>query len=276
VKQISPLSLFVQEPIHPSGLWSLWDMMDLWGYRIAATLQQLKELQQYSKQPDIDLNATCPTLDGSNIAGVTINIAASLAEELDLESSKNQINTLRRMSLFGAKMGDFFREVEQLSRRIEEDLRKRNFLFLTPEIHGFWGRKDAFDLGEKFKEAHADIEAAGNCLAVAEGTACVMHLARAMDAALVKLGKKLKVPINPKDTWGVILNAMSGKINALPQRTQREKDKRDKWSEARVHLFHVKEAWRDRPMHAKQTYTPERAKEIYEAVRVFMAHFASL
>jgi hypothetical protein len=69
---------------------------------------------------------------------------------------------------------------------------------------------------------------------------------------------------------------MSAKINKMPEGTQRQKDKRDKWSEARVHLFHVKEAWRDRPLHAKQNFSQARAKEIYEAVRVFMNHFAGL
>jgi hypothetical protein len=62
----------------------------------------------------------------------------------------------------------------------------------------------------------------------------------------------------------------------MPEATPRQKNKRDKWSEARVHLFHVKEAWRDRPLPAKQRYTPPRAKEILDAVAVFMAHFATL
>jgi hypothetical protein len=103
-----------------------------------------------------------------------------------------------------------------------------------------------------------------------------MHLARAMDSALGKLAKKLEITIGGKDSWGVILGAMSAKINKMPEGTQPQKNKRDKWSEARVHLFHVKEAWRDRPLHAKQTFSQERAKEIYEAMRVFMNHFAGL
>lgn len=251
-------------------------MMDLWGYRIAATVHQLRDLERYGAQPDVDKDAPCPTLDGTNIAGVAVNIAASLAEQLNLESSKIQVNTLRRVSLFRGKMAQFLNEIEQLSRRLEEDLRKTNFVFVAADMHGFWGKKDAFELKGKFREAHADITAAGNCLAVGQGTACVLHLARAMDAILVKLGRRLQIPIGPKDTWGVILNAMTGKINGMPQTTQTQKNKRDSWSEARVHLFHVKEAWRDRPMHAKQTFTPARAKEIYEAVRVFTHHFASL
>jgi len=251
-------------------------MMDLWGYRIAATLQQLKELQQYSKQPDIDLNATCPILDGSNIAGVTINIAASLIEELDLESSKIQINTLRRISLFGGKMSQFFQEIEQLSRRFEEDLRKRKFLFVSPDLHQLWGKKDAFGLGNKFKDAQEDIEEAGNCLAVAQGTACVFHLMRAMESAVQTLSGELNMTVTHKTPWRVLTTGMDGKIKKLPDSTEPEKQKKNAWEEACVNLHHVGSVWRNDTMHPAKSYTPSQALEIFNAVKVFMLSLAKL
>ena len=128
----------------------------------------------------------------------------------------------------------------------------------------------------RFQDAHEDILGAAKCLAVGQGTACVLHLDRAMEVALKKLAAKLKLGIGPRDTWGSILSKMTPKIEKMPQKTQRQKDKRQAWSEARTHLVHIKEAWRDRPSYGREFYSPARAKEIFEAVRVFMHYLLDL
>jgi hypothetical protein len=163
--------------------------------------------------------------------------------------------------------------VQQATTRIADDFALQSVLIISGE---FWDKDDDFGLGRKFEPAHRDIKSAGNCLAVGEGTACVLHLSRAMEVALKHLARRFKITIAPKDTWGTILGKMEAPIRALPEATQKQKTKKDKWSETRVHLRHVKDAWRDRTAHGKETFTPARAKEIYEAVRVFMRQLAVL
>jgi hypothetical protein len=253
-------------------------MMDVYGYRLVSLTHELNNVEVgLSHLAASDPKAEAPKLnDEGNWAGLAVKTAESLALELDLESTKLQIGTIIKADLFRLPLQHFISDVRQLRIRIEEDLRKKQFLFIEAGMQAFWGEKDAFELGRKFKEAHDDIEHAGNCLAVGEGTACVLHLARAMDAILNQLATRLKIKIGGKDTWGVLLSAMSTKINKMPEATQKQKNRRDRWSEARVHLFHVKEAWRDRPLHAKQSYSSPRAGEVYEAVRVFVNHFSTL
>jgi hypothetical protein len=47
----------------------------------------------------------------------------------------------------------------------------------------YWDKEHLFGetVSQKFKDASGDIESAGNCLALGQGTACVFHLMRAMD-----------------------------------------------------------------------------------------------
>ena len=51
---------------------------------------------------------------------------------------------------------------------------------------------------------------------------------------------------------------------------------RDLWSKSHVHLYHVKQAWRNDVMHPKKTYTEEEAKAAFSAVKSFMHHLSDL
>jgi len=167
-------------------------------------------------------------------------------------------------------------------RRIKNDflvlLEQRKFYYIGPGLSRFYGQPILFGeaVAAKFKEARMDVEHAGNCLALGEPTACVFHLMRAMESVVRKLGERLKVTINPKDTWGIILKNMDKGIEALPEKNKREKRKKEQWSECRANLWHVKQAWRDNSMHAKITYSDREAREILERVRSFMQHLATL
>ena len=149
-------------------------------------------------------------------------------------------------------------------------------MFVAGDVQSYSNKNDLFNLGTKFKDAHIDIRAAGNCLVLGQGTASVMHLARAMEPTLHHLAKRTGVNIGPRDSWGKILNAMDGKIKKMSDATTKQQARKDKWSEAYVRLGHVKNAWRDRPMHAKQDFTPSQARDVMNAVRVFMTDLASL
>lgn len=176
------------------------------------------------------------------------------------------------------EVNDLLEGIAELKDDFSDELNIRFFHYVRPDLKSFYGRQDHFgpSVEKKFSDSLEDIEHAGNCIALSENTAAILHLMRAMEGAVRVLGRKLKVTINPKDTWGMILKNMDHKIEALPEKTTQQKQKKTLWSESRVNLFHVKQAWRDDSMHGKRTYTEPEARQIFETVKVFMIHLATL
>lgn len=127
----------------------------------------------------------------------------------------------------------------------------------------------------KFADTAEDIENAGKCLALGQGTACVFHLMRAMERVVQILGRKLDVTIVDRNNadldWGKIIANMKTPIEAMPKGSSR-----DNWSEALSLLAHVKQAWRHPTMHPKQTYTDKQAREIFDATGTFMRRLSTL
>ena len=167
---------------------------------------------------------------------------------------------------------------DHLRNRIQDELQNEYYLQVDRAEVQFHDKPSLFGefVAKKIKDAAYDIQNAGNCLALQQPTACVIHLGRAMEAALRQMGRRLHVTINPKDTWGAILKKIDPKIDAMPERTEAQKRKRERWAEARANLFHVKQAWRDNSMHGKQRYDRPHAYAIFVAVRTFISHLASL
>jgi len=99
---------------------------------------------------------------------------------------------------------------------------------------------------------------------------------RAMEAAVKKLGQRLKVTITPQTTWRQTTSAMDHKIQAMPQKTHSQKRKKNEWEAARANLHQVGSVWRNNTMHPVTSYSLEKAQDIFNAVRVFMADLAAL
>jgi hypothetical protein len=214
-----------------------------------------------------------------------LRLAGDAKQELgaipaNVEILKSKITAAKRYPLVASTFG--VSSVLDDVRRIRNDfiiiLERRFFYYLRPEIVDFWGQPELFGeaVAKKFRTSRDDIEHAGNCLALGESTACVLHLLRAMEAAVRRLGQRLHITINPKDTWGMILNNMDKGIEALPDRNEKLKRKKAEWAECRVNLYHVKLAWRDDSMHGKVTYDERQARDILEPVKVFMQQLATL
>jgi hypothetical protein len=65
------------------------------------------------------------------------------------------------------------------------------------------------------------------------------HQLRAMEVAVRKLSKRLKVTITPQTTWRQMTGRMDDKIKGMPEATDTQKRKKNKWEEARANLHHV-------------------------------------
>lgn len=129
---------------------------------------------------------------------------------------------------------------------------------------------------EKFDAARDDLAEAVNCVALERPTAGVFHLMRAMEIAVRKLSKRRKVTISTKTTWRVMTHAMDGKIAKMKDKTPAQLQRKNNWEASRANLHHVGSVWRNNTMHPAKSYSQSQAKEILEAVRVFMNGLAEL
>jgi hypothetical protein len=110
-------------------------MMDLYGFRIISAVDQVRKLKTMIELVLMeDPDSISPSYGGDppNFSTLALNIVHSLAEELQLESTKLQISRLIRHAFLKLPASDFLDELVQLLVRIEEDLRKRNFVFVGP------------------------------------------------------------------------------------------------------------------------------------------------
>lgn len=185
--------------------------------------------------------------------------------------------------------------VERLLRTLEEsnlsyrivsdvdDLRKRlldqgdtTFCLLLSAQEKRWFQQAA-PLGEevesKFPSANEDIYEASKCLALGRSTACVMHLMRVCEVGLKALAATINV--KPQGDWGAYLREIEAELERRAKAAGKRTGDEQFYSEAALAFGHLKRAWRNPSMHVEKTYMPERAKEIFEAVKSFMSHLAS-
>lgn len=173
---------------------------------------------------------------------------------------------------------DVLQDVERIKNDFLYILSKRFFYYLPPDLARFYGQTALFGeaVAKKFPGASNDIEWAGNCLALDQPTACVLHLNRAMEIAIYRLAKKLRIVPDAKDNMGSMLGKMTDPIKSMPDKTEAQKRKKEKWAECRTNLYHVKMAWRDPSSHGKQSYDGKQARDILERVNGFMRQLATL
>lgn len=120
-----------------------------------------------------------------------------------------------------------------------------------------------------FPDFSEDIEEAHSSFALERYTACVFHIGRVMELAVAMLAMKLKCT-KCKQEWQPWLNAINERISKMPFRKPKQKEKRSHYSEASAYLFNFKEAWRNKTMHPKKTYTKNEARIILDNAGEFL------
>lgn len=124
-----------------------------------------------------------------------------------------------------------------------------------------------------FHSANEDIYEACKCLALERSTACVMHLMRVSEAGLAALAGTLGV--TKKNDWGAYLREIDKELEARAKASGARTDDEQFYAEAAASFDHLRRAWRNPTMHVDRSYSPERATEIFEAVKSFMRHLSA-
>lgn len=180
------------------------------------------------------------------------------------------------------------REIYDLRSEIEMALSERHLIIVNPnKVEFFRGGRRLF--GEKvlaaFPSAGAEIEAAGNCLALELNTAAVFHLMRTAEFGMRALAVHLKVRLKRKPIehggWNELIEQIECKIRARRQRydASRKKNKKEleflKFCRMMAdELFIFKEIWRNNTMHSISSYNTGEANGVFDRVKSFMQRLA--
>lgn len=235
---------------------------------------QAEEVENIKMSLETGCNRRCDDLKS------LLDDVASHCVSLQLRCGLAQIKRIQDRLVEGTKFRDLClaAQITNLSERIEDDFRDRMFLFVALEKAALF-KDDPVPFGTKVKErfpnVSADIEDARWCLGIERSTAAVYHLMRVVEFGIRRLAKRLRLPTHLEHKpWGDILKAARTATAALPYTSTKERNRRDRCSEAIAHLNTVKDAWRNPTMHAKRRYSPEEAEAIYASVKTFMNYLA--
>lgn len=162
-------------------------------------------------------------------------------------------------------------DAKQVEGRIVSELRYTSCFALEGEDEDLFLKTDLFGepVAKRFDKAVYDIAEAGKCLAFDRGTACVFHLMRVLELGLQELGRDLQLA-KIDENWEKLLNDLTGALNALPFKSESEKEYRARRQASVAHLRNVKMAWRNRVMHPADKYTVEEAKAIWVHTKALM------
>jgi hypothetical protein len=205
----------------------------------------------------------------------------SLADELDILGARLTAASVRRFEheLKSKKCthGNLIELTSDIDRRLRDELQLVNLYALDEDKIKYFAPAQVLydqDVVDKFPLAVTDIEDAGKCLSLLQGTASVFHSMRVMEIGLKSLAKLLDIPYAP--SWESYLRQINDKIS------EKHKDKTLQWKADEAFfrdlsgdLQTTKIAWRNPTMHIVRQYTPDEAEEIFRAVRGFMKRLSA-
>jgi hypothetical protein len=172
-------------------------------------------------------------------------------------------------------LGRFAGMVMELAQRLVDELESKVTLQINMRHSDLYGKAEAFGdaVFTAFPSANDDIAEAGTCLALDRGTACVMHLSRVVEVGLKAIAEKLGLP--NRNDWGKHLEDIERELTKRYKASAIRSTEEQFLSEAAVQIGHIKVAWRNPAMHVDKTYSPQRAEQIFSAIRSFMQHLAT-
>lgn len=185
------------------------------------------------------------------------------------------------VNLSAPTYGQAKERLRELSDSIRREMSLRYYLVLDSDKTEFFTSKEPFgaQIALRFASASFDIEEAAKCFALTRGTACVMHLMRALEVALDAIGRGVGIPnvvVEAKQSWTTALRSIFNQIGVMDKAGDAAwLPKSQFFKDAQTHLLAVKVAWRDSSMHLDKKYTTEEAERIYNTVKTLVEHLAA-
>lgn len=263
----------------PHRVWSLWEMLGPHGYNIWALARSLAGMEEAIGQIVATHGQEGRTPVPETVFAPLMTVLSgrdegSFAND-HLPMTLAQVERIQRVAAKGCTLDQMRSGFVEMSNRAEDELRLAKFLAVDRQRVALYERKQLFGdaVETALPAAIGDIEDAGRCIAVGQGTAAVFHLMRVMEAALKRLAKALDVAYAP--SWESYLRKINERIDAKHQ-TKSVEWKRDEafFRDLAGDLGLVKLAWRNPTMHIERRYSPDEAHEIFVAVKAFCRRLA--
>lgn len=259
--------------IASNRLWSIWDMLRAYGEIFSRLTTLLYQIEIFTKGDDKN---DLVTESDRVIIEHCVTVATNVSDELQMPSvfakAERMWHALKGNTYNKAELNH---DAEDLNSRLEDELKHLMFKPVLPRYSKYYSDKPLFGqkVFDKFPAAIDDVQGAGNCLALGEGTACVMHLMRVMEAGLKALAAGLKIPYAP--SWESYLSQIQKKIDAK-HKTKGVSWRRDEkfYRDVSGDLLTIKQAWRNPTMHIDRRYSQEEAEQIYLAVKPLLERLA--
>lgn len=274
-------------------VWGLWDLMVIFAAdKFIGLVQFLSHTRSSWETSEIvDKTIGFDQETRQNLAGVKEEVWQKLVDSLpalradctslglrmtlaQLDRMEDAWNRRTETEGVSANMSMF----EELVNRLKDELQEHCFLKIDPDA------ADRYLLPTKTWErvierfgVHFDVEEASKCFALGRYTACVFHLMRVVETAVLRLQEFLDKP-DPKAHFGSVI----GKLERLNNKTEfndlpeRLKPCRSFLIGILPQLHAVKDSWRDKVSHVdgvivpKDVFTEEMASGVYSATLLLM------
>lgn len=263
-------------------IWSLHEMLVGYAYLYCCIENEISDLEanlrtQVASAPPHTGRIILNDLSKSKTFIGLLDILKNNVIKVRLPSVRSQIVRIEdKLKVDQWEFNDAITHIRELRNRLQDDLQSQHFLYVPDDMVSYYQNAAAL-FGDvtisRFPTIIDDAESAGHCLALGEGTACVLHLMRVMEVGLKALSSSLGIPYAP--SWEAHLRHIEKNIS------EKSQNKTDDWKkdepfyrDVSGDLMTVKQAWRNPTMHVGRKYGADEAKEIFNAVRNFLNRLA--
>jgi hypothetical protein len=251
---------------------------------MAGQIISLRDMNDFAAAKLVDITAAVEYLEKSAIYHSSERGRWTYTEVQQIKSALGKILPNLDFLSLGVTRAQCERIIADMNTLTAEDLKKRGVqlrhilndelgsrVFLVIPFSKLKSYNNTEIAGPDFKRAfprgNDELIEAGNCLVTDRHTACVFHLMRAFEIALVSLERTLGImrpTLGPDKTWGKTLKRIRLKIE--------ENDKgppsnwitdREFYDKAHVFLAAVKTPLRDDTMHVETTYDEQGAQSVF-------------
>lgn len=204
--------------------------------------------------------------------------------QLGMDSSSAQCDRIAARVKAGTDIVPVCYLLRDLESTIVGELEKPIFLALRDDLSVFYDHDDKPHFGEQvadqFRKSTHDIAEARRCFALERWDGCVHHLMLAIEQAIRKWAKDLKLKTRlPLDLENLeqILQAAEVKHKEVKQRKKSHKRDNDlKYiAETSGHFGFIKDAWRNHAAHGRERYDERKARNLMVHVEAFMRVLAT-
>jgi hypothetical protein len=208
-------------------------------------------------------------------------------QDMELPLSANKARSITESINSGSKLSDLEHAFFELRSRIREEMNLATICFVNAEDRQYYTRTKKLALFEgsliaRYPACIVDIEEGAKSFALERFAGCVFHLMRVVEVAVIELQELFDKP-DAKAHFGSVVSRLEAlfqktKFDDLPQKV---KDNHAFLLGVLPHLHSVKDAWRNKFIHAdgriipsESYYTREMALEIMNATSGLMRKMA--